>query len=595
MKLLRTLVSFVRALWRIIRRYPKSSVATVLTFCLLYLGVWYLRQPAPPEYLTEPAFRGNLEQVVEAVGTVISERDLKLQFPITGIIDAVNVQEGDHVEEGQELARLRSSGLSADVKSAQAEVASASAELQKLLEGTRPEEIAVTEASVTNKRAALDAAKATLANAERQLTVSQEKLDRLHDEADVSLQGYVSTARSSVSQHLSTALTASRVMDDVLSDNNLLDAFLKFEAGKLELLNNQISSAQNLIQGDATASSSVRDYASAIEVLALARQHIADLANALNDGYTTISALPVTSYFSASDREDVKSDVALQRSNVQSALSSLDTALKNLRDAAAGYDTKIATEEANVVSAQGTRDRAVADIATYETSLRTEEAQLALLKAGTRKADIDSARARLNQAYASLQRAKERYDDTVILAPIGGVITKVNLKAGELLSTSFASDAAITMLGDAPYRVEMYVAEIDIPKVQMSQTGAIELDAFPGEEFLLSVTEVDPAATSVDGVSKYRVKLDFFEQREGLKIGMTGDAEIRTDSRTDVIIVPGRAVLTGDDGRDYVRILRNDGTIDERDVEVGIDGRGGEVEIIDGVEEGEQVIVLIKE
>jgi len=583
-----------KKLWHLMKRRPKTSAAVILVLLLMYMGISVLRMPTPPEYLTEPATTGRLQQSVEAVGEVISETDLKLQFPITGIVEKVHVQEGDRVEAGQELARLRSSGLSADVNSAAAQVASARADLATLEQGTRPEEIAITEASVNNKRSALAAAKETLSSSERNLVLSRQKLSSLEQEAVVSLDGYVASARSDISRHTSTALTAAQVMDDVFNDNDLLDVFLKHEPGIYELARSEQLRVQTALQAVSSRSISIRDYEEALELLQEARALVSDLAGVLNQTYNAVSALPITPSFSNADREDSKADIATQRSNVQSALSSLDSALKALRDASANFDTRISAEEASVATLEGTRDRALADIRTFETSLQIEEAQLSLQRAGNRKSDIDASRGRLNQAYAQLQRAQERYSDTIITAPIAGQITQVNLKEGELLSTSFASDSAISMLGDAPYRVEMFIAEIDIPKVIISQTGALTLDAFPGQEFVLIVTELDPAATLIDGVAKYRSKLDFVgSDTSRMKIGMTGDAEIFTDVRENTVIIPGRAVITNDKGQTIVRILDENGEVEEREVHVGIDGNGGDREVISGVEEGEMVIVLI--
>ena len=150
------------------------------------------------------------------------------------------------------------------------------------------------------------------------------------------------------------------------------------------------------------------------------------------------------------------------------------------------------------------------------------------------------------------------------------------------------------MLGDSPYRIEMYASEIDIPKVTHDQEGAIELDAYQGRDFLIHVSEIDPAATTVDGVPKYRIKLDFLENEESsLKIGMTGDVDIITGIRDDVVMVSGRAVIKNVLGEDIVRILKDD-ALEERTVVTGME-TDTDVEIISGVEEGEIVIVLIKE
>ena len=150
----------------------------------------------------------------------------------------------------------------------------------------------------------------------------------------------------------------------------------------------------------------------------------------------------------------------------------------------------------------------------------------------------------------------------------------------------------VTMLGSSPYRIEMYVSEIDIPKVQLSQTGSIELDAFPGTHFRLHVTEIDTTSTDREGVSKYRVRLDFAYPHDELKIGMTGDAAIITGMRSDVVSVPLRAVLDDASGNPIVRVL--DGTkVTEKRVETGMEGAGGDIEVT-GVGSGETVIVLIR-
>ena len=189
----------------------------------------------------------------------------------------------------------------------------------------------------------------------------------------------------------------------------------------------------------------------------------------------------------------------------------------------------------------------------------------------------------------ALARASADYANTILTAPINGRITKVAVKPGEFTPV----EAAVTMLGDSPFQVEMYVSEIDVPKLQTTQSGSVELDAFRGTNFQLRVSEVDTAATDRDGVPKYRVRLDFRYPHDELKIGMTGDARIVTGSVQNVVSVPLRAVLEADDGSSYVRILNEDGTIEERTVVTGLEGEGGNIEV-KGVEEGETVIVLEK-
>jgi multidrug efflux pump subunit AcrA (membrane-fusion protein) len=572
----------------IVRRHPAWSAGLTVVLLLIGGGVYALMRPAQPELVTAVAHRGDIVRTVEAVGTVISERDLQLQFPVTGVVSEVLVKEGDRVVAGQTLSRLRFGTLAADVASAAAAVQSAQAEFNALLEGTRPEDIAISEAELVSKRASLDVARSTLASAESKLKASQAKLTSLEREAQVSLGGYVSTAGSTASEYIADARTGLEAIDDVFDSIAVQDVLQKHNPGEYSNLRKRQSRVSADLQSAFIASSTASDYEEALADLTLARSAVAAVADLLRQSKDFLLSLPMTSTFTVAVRAPNSDMLATERTRVQTALSGLDAAIKTLRDASASFDTKIAAEEATIAAARGDRDRATADIATFEASVKIAEAQLQLKRAGSRPQDIAAARARVAQEAAKLARARAAVSDTVLTAPIEGTITKVNVKVGEILPTG----PAVTMLGSTPYRVEMYVAEVDIPLVMVSQSGSIELDAFPGVFDMLRVNEIGEAATDRDGVPKYRVKLDFLEAREAFRVGMTGDVEIITGERHDVVSVPRRAVIDGRGGGPIVRVFQGGKTV-ERPVTVGMEGSEGEMEV-EGVEEGETVIVLIK-
>lgn len=555
---------------------------------------YFLMAPEKQEYLTEQAGQGTLVQAVEAVGTVISEKDLELKFPITGVVQEVLVKEGDQVEAGQVLARLKSGTITeADVTYASANLQAVQADLQELIEGTRPEEIAIAEADLRNKRASLEAARTTLVTAEANLKKSEQKLDELHDEADISLAGDIASANAVVEQKIASIQTSLSVLDDVFNTSIVENAVEFQQRTELERYERLRTTADAAI-ADAQRSADADNYEEALDRLSMARDAAADAATAVESAYRVIIDTELTYYFTVSTKETYKNKIATERDDIRTAQAALTTELDALRNATANYRTQIAAEESAVQSAQGTRDKALADISTYEAAVVSQEAQLQLKKAGARQTDIDAARARVNSAYADLQRARARFDDTILTAPIAGRITKVNLKTGEFTGGIEDFARSITMLGDSPYRVEIFVSEIDIPKVEYSQTGAIELDAYQGRDFWATVSEIDPAATLVDGVPKYRVKLDFTEDYDQyLKIGMTGDVDIITDVRVNVVHVPGRSVIRNEAGEQIVRILLPDGTVEDRPVEIGMETTT-DIEIVDGVTAGETIIVLIK-
>lgn len=579
-----------RRLPGLIRRHPWWSSILSIIFLLVAFAVFAVTRPAQPEYVTASAVRGDLIQAVEAVGTVISERDLQLEFPFSGIVQEVYVKEGDKVVAGKLLAQLRSGREGADIASASARVQTARADLDELLSGTRPQDIVIAEAEVANRKAQLAATRASLTKAEITVASSIDKLDALEREAKTGLDGYVRTAGSTATRYISSARTSLHIIDDVFEDPQVQDVISKDQPSDYQSIQSTEAVAEAELQAATLAASSAAHFSEALADLEQASDAIVSTADIITRTYDLIARLPLTSQYTAAERETHKATLAAEKSSVQLALSSVNAAIKELRDASAAYETRIANERATIQSAESEADRLRVDIATSESTLKISEAQLQLKKAGARPEQIVAAQANLRAAQADLARASATYSDTQLRAPIDGTVTRVYVKKGEATPL----DTAITLLGNSPFRVEMFVSEIDIPKVVLTQSGSIELDAFPRVHYNLRVSEIDPAATNVDGVTKYRIKLDFVYPHDNLKIGMTGDAKISTGMRPNVVSVQQRAILERDDGTEYVRILRADGIVEERTVVTGMEGSAGDIEV-SGVEEGDNVVVLIKE
>ncbi|TSC57259.1 MAG: RND family efflux transporter MFP subunit [Candidatus Peregrinibacteria bacterium Greene0416_19] len=571
-----------------LRRHKWKSIIGGILIVLIGVGAARAMRPRSPEFVTVRAERKDLRQTVEAVGTVIAEKDLALQFRSTGIAERVEVHEGESVKAGQRLVVLQAGNLAASVASAAARVQEMQAGLGALLAGTRLEDIAIAEAQVQNRRAHLSVARENVQAADLNVKKSEEKLQTLRSQASTNVSGEATTVASIISQKIAVAQQALSAVDDVFADNAVQDAVVKDKPGDYNGLRLQETAARSALH--AVTVVITPDYQSAVSALHAGRAAVSQTAETVTRAYNIISSLTLTTYFTASDQATQRSALSAQRNNVQTAMRDLDAALANLQNLPANLQTQIAAEESALQTARSNRERAAADIRTYETSLRIDEAQLQLKRAGSRPEDIAAAQARLRQARAELARAGSDYGDTILRAPVDGTVTKVHVQPGE----ATPAGPAVEMIGASPYRIEMFVSEVDIPMVQRAQSGSIELDSFRGTNFRLHVSEIDPAATIRDGVPKYRVKLDFDLAHDELKIGMTGDAAITTGMRPEVVVVPRRAVLESADGKGkIIRIQHDDKTVEGRPVTIGMEGEGGEVEV-SGVKEGEVVVVLEK-
>src|SRR3989344_108901 len=86
--------SRTRSALRFLRLHLKKTLAILGVLFVAWIS-YAVTRPTPPTYVTDTAKRGDLTQLVEAVGTVVSERDLALQFPTVDIVATVSVKEGD--------------------------------------------------------------------------------------------------------------------------------------------------------------------------------------------------------------------------------------------------------------------------------------------------------------------------------------------------------------------------------------------------------------------------------------------------------------------------------------------------------------------
>ncbi|MFH1443937.1 MAG: efflux RND transporter periplasmic adaptor subunit [Candidatus Peregrinibacteria bacterium] len=583
---------FGAALKSFIWRHPIWSVVLGIFGLLFALLLWYIFSPVQPEMITDVVRRGDLVQKVEAVGTITSDRDVNLKFPITGIMSAISVKEGDKVIAGQELAKLRNESFAADLAAASAQWRQAQASYQELVEGTRPEDIVIAEAEVANKRAALEAARADLVSAEDKLRTSEQKLQTIRSEADTNLAGYITTSSSACTQQISLTKTSLSTLDDIFINSIITDMAKQYRTTSYNIFRSDWTLAQSALDAFLCAGGFMT-YDAALETMQRATVIITQATNVLQEAYALIADLPITTAYDTATREANKTSIGTEKASVQEAASAINTAMSDLRDASASYDTSVATEENTYAAAKAAKQTAESAIITYETSLRTQEAQLALKKAGPRETQLAASRANMNAVGANVAKARAKLEDSIIRAPADGIITKVDFKEGEFTGDPDNANHSITMLGASPFRVEMFLSEVDIPKVQLSQSGSIELDAFPGVNYALKVTSIEPGPTKIDGVSKYRVSLNFVYPHDEFKIGMTGDAEIITGERKDVLLAPVRSVIQKNGEGKVIRILEN-GKVVDKPVTTGMES-DTDVEVVTGLTEEETVIVLIKQ
>ena len=170
----------------------------------------------------------------------------------------------------------------------------------------------------------------------------------------------------------------------------------------------------------------------------------------------------------------------------------------------------------------------------------------------------------------------------------------MDVKVGELAT---ALKEAIILQDVSNLHVEANISEANIASVKVGQQVDTTFDALGlDRKFSGKVEAVDPASTVVSGVVNYKVTVQV-DKLDEIKPGMTANLTILTGEKKGVLAVPTRAVLSKADNSKVVRVVTDPKTKAYKEVVVttGMEADGGLVEVLSGLNEGEEVVTFIKQ
>jgi HlyD family secretion protein len=472
--------------------------------------------------------RGDFIQQVTVSGKVIPAESVELSFSQGGRVSAVYAKVGDLVSAGTTLASVENGDLRADVSQKEAALSVEETKLKSLKQGTRSEEIAVSQSNVRS-------AETTLAQAN----------DALVDAIRTAFTNADDAIRRRVDQFMNNPRASSPTLALSLSDQSLQRS-IESQRVSIETILNAWQSSITVLDGKG-------DIAMAAEK---ADTYLVQIRAFLDKvGFAVNSATP-SSTISQSTLEAYRADVTIARTNVQTAVTSLTSSITAAKNAA--------------------------------TALVTAEKNLALKEAGSTPEDIAVQEAEVKSARANVESAQAKLRKTLISAPFAGVVTRVDAKVG---SVSSSNTADISLISASTLQIESYVPEINLPLIHVGDEASVTLDAY-GEDvaFPVKLISIDPAETIRDGVSTYRAKFEFLKKDDRVRSGMTANVVITTEKKTGVLSVP-QGVVTIRDGQKFVTVKEDEDTTVERGITTGSVSSLGYVEILSGLIEGDEVVL----
>lgn len=154
----------------------------------------------------------------------------------------------------------------------------------------------------------------------------------------------------------------------------------------------------------------------------------------------------------------------------------------------------------------------------------------------------------------------------------------------------------VVMLQDTnDLHVEANISEANIADLKLGQNVDLTFDALgPDRHFNGTLQTINPASTVVSGVVNYKVTASM-DKIDEAKPGMTANMVVMAASKNGVLAVPERAVIN-QDGKKFVNVI-DDGkkkTYHQTEVNTGLEADGGMVEVVSGLNEGQEIVTLIK-
>jgi len=141
-----------------------------------------------------------------------------------------------------------------------------------------------------------------------------------------------------------------------------------------------------------------------------------------------------------------------------------------------------------------------------------------LVEKGPRDERKAAARAEVDQAKAELAKAKWRWENCIIRAPLSGTILKKNAEEGNIVNPiAFNGSFSLCEMANlAELEVDLAIQERDVARVFQGQKCRIRAEAFPDRLYHGYVSRLMPIADRAKGAIPVRVKIDIPPEEEGV-------------------------------------------------------------------------------
>ena len=238
-----------------------------------------------------------------------------------------------------------------------------------------------------------------------------------------------------------------------------------------------------------------------------------------------------------------------------------------------------------IISAKAQRD-ADRSNELFSKGLASEEAKEAAVT------NAESGLAACNAAKAQVEVTKASLERTQLIAPFGGIVAEIEGELGEYVTPSpvgVATKPTLDLIDNTCIYIKAPIDEIDAPEVVAGLKSRITMDAFGQKEFPATVRRVAPYVLDLEKQARtVEIEAVFDNPQEFLLPGYSADITIIVDTSEETLSIPSQAVMGGNS----VYLINSDGTISEKEIEVGL-SNWQVTEVLNGLSIDDQIVLSI--
>ena len=198
------------------------------------------------------------------------------------------------------------------------------------------------------------------------------------------------------------------------------------------------------------------------------------------------------------------------------------------------------------------------------------------------KRDLEQTTIGMKKAKADLINAHKALKNTSITAPISGYINNDFVTQGQFLG---GGSPVCEIINNEILKLNVFITEYEVFKVELGQEVDIHLTAFPGKKFIGKITSI---ANKADKAMKFNVEITLQNNNEThLKSGLYAEAIIPVKNEKRLLI--SKLAIVGSMENPTVYIAEN-GKAVKRNLIIGLSG-GNSIEVLKGLSEKEKLIV----